>query len=93
MAEAVEVTLNGEMRTLAGPATVAGLLAEIGLDTVMLPSWYDVDDGESLHLLGRELAGERPPFARPQHALAAAPATKAYLATVLPGLLAMAPGD
>jgi thiazole synthase/sulfur carrier protein len=33
MAEAVEVTLNGEMRTLAGPATVAGLLAEIGLDT------------------------------------------------------------
>ncbi len=33
MSDAVQVTLNGEARTLSGPATVAGLLAEIGLDT------------------------------------------------------------
>jgi thiamine biosynthesis protein ThiS len=32
MGEPVSVTLNGEARLLAGPATVAGLLAEIGLD-------------------------------------------------------------
>jgi thiamine biosynthesis protein ThiS len=32
MDDAVRVTLNGEARTLRGPATVAGLLAEIGLD-------------------------------------------------------------
>jgi sulfur carrier protein len=33
MNEAVTVTLNGEARRLAAPATVAGLLAQIGLDT------------------------------------------------------------
>jgi sulfur carrier protein len=33
MNETVRVTLNGEARWLAEPATVEGLLAEIGLDT------------------------------------------------------------
>lgn len=33
MNQTVDVTLNGEARRLAGPATVAALLAEIGLDT------------------------------------------------------------
>jgi len=33
MATAITLTLNGEARTLAGPLTVAGLLAAIGLDT------------------------------------------------------------
>ena len=67
--------------------------AEIGLRVCNVAPWYDVDDAESLHLLGRELAGERPRFALPQHPLAMAPATKAYLATVLPEALAMASSD
>lgn len=32
---------------------------EIGLDPVVLPSWYDVDDVAALHRLHRELLGER----------------------------------
>ena len=32
MSERLTVTLNGQARELAGPATVAGLLAMIGLD-------------------------------------------------------------
>jgi rSAM/selenodomain-associated transferase 1 len=64
--------------------------AEIGLKVCNVAPWYDVDDAASLHLLGRELAGQRPPFARPEHPLADAPATKAYLASVLPEALAMA---
>jgi rSAM/selenodomain-associated transferase 1 len=67
--------------------------AEIGLKVCNVAPWYDVDDAESLHLLGRELAGQRPSFAQPQHALAAAPATRAYLETVLPEALAMASAD
>lgn len=31
--------------------------AELSLETVVLPQWYDVDDGESLALLGEELFG------------------------------------
>ena len=61
--------------------------AEIGLKVCNLAPWYDVDDVTSLYLLGRELAGDRPPFARPEHPPAAAPATKAYLARVLPEAL------
>ncbi|HUN45645.1 MAG TPA: TIGR04282 family arsenosugar biosynthesis glycosyltransferase [Stellaceae bacterium] len=34
--------------------------AEIGLETVTLPSWYDVDDAESLGWLGDELIGGKP---------------------------------
>ncbi|GGF44997.1 hypothetical protein GCM10011611_59280 [Aliidongia dinghuensis] len=50
----------------------------IALDTVTLPSWYDVDDAASLEWLCREiLGGRRPPgCARPGYA---APDTSAYL--------------
>ena len=61
--------------------------AEIGLKICNVAPWYDVDDAVSLNLLVRELAGERPAFARSGHDLAAAPATKAYLATILPNAL------
>jgi hypothetical protein len=61
--------------------------SEIGLPVCNVAPWYDVDDAESLRLLGRELAGQRPSFASPQHPPAPAPATKAYLAKVLPGAL------
>lgn len=61
--------------------------SEIGLPVHNVAPWYDVDDAQSLHLLGRELSGERPSFASPQHPPAAAPATKAYLAKVLPEAL------
>ena len=64
--------------------------AEIGLKVCNVAPWYDVDDEATLRLLGRELAGERPPFAQPQHPLAAAPATKSYLASILPETLALA---
>lgn len=67
--------------------------AEIGLKVCNVAPWYDVDDAQSLNILARELAGERPPFALPQHPLAPAPATKAYLATVLPEALALALAD
>jgi uncharacterized protein len=30
---------------------------QLGLDAVVLPEWYDVDDGDTLSLLGRELFG------------------------------------
>jgi rSAM/selenodomain-associated transferase 1 len=64
--------------------------AEIGLKVCNVAPWYDVDDAASLHLLGRELSGQRPAFARAEHPVAPAPATKAYLATVLPQALAAA---
>jgi rSAM/selenodomain-associated transferase 1 len=50
----------------------------IALETVTLPSWYDVDDAASLRWLCREvLGGERPPgCARPGYA---APDTSAYV--------------
>jgi len=67
--------------------------AEIGLKVCNVAPWYDVDDAASLNLLGRELAGERPPFAFSGHTLAAAPATKAYLAMVLPDMLSPAVGE
>jgi rSAM/selenodomain-associated transferase 1 len=67
--------------------------AEIGLKVCNVAPWYDVDDAESLHMLGRELAGQRPSFAQPQHPAAAAPATRAYLETVLPEALAMASAE
>ncbi len=46
--------------------------AEIGLDTVMLPSWYDVDDGDMLARLAGDLLG-------PQPAGSAAPAATQFL--------------
>jgi rSAM/selenodomain-associated transferase 1 len=59
--------------------------SEIGLPVRNVAPWYDVDDAGALEMLGREFAGERPSFALPHHSPAAAPATKAYLARVLPG--------
>jgi rSAM/selenodomain-associated transferase 1 len=53
---------------------------EIGLPVVNVPAWYDVDDGESLHLLETELGGEPPPFAEPGLAGAEAAATRQFLA-------------
>ncbi len=64
--------------------------AEIGLKVCNVPPWYDVDDGASLNLLRRELAGE-PPFFVSAHPPAAAPATKAYVATILPDVLTSVP--
>ena len=54
--------------------------AEIGVPVVNVPGWYDVDDAGSLALLQAELAGEPLPFA-PAGSGAAAPATRAYLAS------------
>ncbi|NQW53104.1 MAG: glycosyltransferase [Rhodospirillales bacterium] len=39
--------------------------AEIGLPVVLLPTWYDVDDAETLDILKAELAGTPPAFAAP----------------------------
>jgi rSAM/selenodomain-associated transferase 1 len=39
--------------------------AEIGLEVVLLPRWYDVDDAATLALLEEELAGHALPFAEP----------------------------
>jgi rSAM/selenodomain-associated transferase 1 len=52
--------------------------ASIGLDAMVLPAWYDVDDAESLRWLCREvLGGRRPPeCVREGYA---APDTSAYL--------------
>lgn len=36
--------------------------AEIRLETVLLPKWYDIDDAETLSLLQDELAGRPMPF-------------------------------
>jgi rSAM/selenodomain-associated transferase 1 len=60
---------------------------EIGLPVCNVAPWYDVDDAGSLDMLARELAGQRPSFALPQYAPAPAPATQAFLAQVLHGVL------
>jgi uncharacterized protein len=52
---------------------------EIGVRVVNLPCWYDVDDGHTLRLLERELAGERVPFAPSGLEGAQAPATRRFL--------------
>ena len=45
-----------------------------GLEIELLPSWYDVDDGSSLHRLSEELLGQQSdPHQYP------APYTKSYL--------------
>jgi len=66
---------------------------EIGLKVCNVAPWYDVDDAASLKQLGQELAGERPSFALTQHPLVAAPATKAYIESILPELLSMKPAE
>jgi uncharacterized protein len=54
--------------------------AEIDLDVVLLPEWYDIDDAETLAMLHDELAGRSVRLANARSASAAA-ATRAYLAT------------
>jgi rSAM/selenodomain-associated transferase 1 len=49
--------------------------SEIGLEAVLLPEWYDVDDAESLGWLRQELAGRSERFRRG----GPAPATRAFL--------------
>lgn len=51
---------------------------ELRLPIVNVPQWYDVDDEASLRLLESELAGERPAFAAPDLAGAAAPSTRGF---------------
>jgi uncharacterized protein len=51
---------------------------EIGLETSILPEWYDVDDNETLGWLREELAGSFPRFRGGSQAFT----TRAYLATV-----------
>ena len=50
---------------------------EIGLPTVEVPGWYDVDDAASLGILEAEFAGERPSFAAIDGA--EAPATRHFM--------------
>jgi uncharacterized protein len=49
--------------------------SEIGLEAVLLPEWYDVDDGESLAWLRQEFAGRSERF----RSGGPAPATRAFL--------------
>jgi rSAM/selenodomain-associated transferase 1 len=53
--------------------------AEIGLEAVLLPEWYDIDDGETLGWLRDELAGGSSRFKEGGNA----PVTHAFLATML----------
>jgi hypothetical protein len=52
---------------------------EIGLETVILDSWYDVDDADSYALLQSELDGTPPYFAHPTLRLQDAPNTRRFL--------------
>jgi rSAM/selenodomain-associated transferase 1 len=56
--------------------------AEIGLEVVLLPAWYDVDDAETFTMLREELAGR--PIRTNGNTRASGPAyaTRAYLASV-----------
>jgi len=62
--------------------------AEIGLPVVLLPTWYDVDDAETLGVLEAELAGTPPAFAAPGLLGATPRHTRALLATGIGGLKA-----
>ena len=66
-----------------GTGTVARLTreraAQIGLDTVLLPEWYDIDDAETLDWLRAELAGRSTRF----HGGSPAAATRACLASAV----------
>lgn len=52
--------------------------AQIGLETVLLPEWYDIDDAETFEWLRAELAGRSDRF----KSGGAAAATRAYLAAM-----------
>ncbi len=53
---------------------------ELGLEVSLLPSWYDVDDAESLAMLCAEMAG-RPPMPGVPMIGATAPATRRLVAS------------
>ena len=55
-------------------------VSQLGLTTIELPRWYDVDDADGLRTLEAELAGQPLPFARPGLVGAPAHATRAFLA-------------
>ena len=55
---------------------------EIGLPTVELAQWYDVDDAETLALLKAELHGARPTFSLPTDPQPVAAATRKVLAEI-----------
>ena len=52
---------------------------EIGLETHLLPPWYDIDDASSLKLLIDELSGRRLPFATAATAAGSAHASRRFL--------------
>jgi rSAM/selenodomain-associated transferase 1 len=54
--------------------------AQIGLEVVLLPEWYDVDDARTYAMLQNELAGRPVDVARSGLVGADAAATRAYLA-------------
>jgi len=53
---------------------------EIGIDPVVLPPWYDVDDATSYAMLEAELDGAHPAFADPATPLRDAPRSRAFVA-------------
>jgi rSAM/selenodomain-associated transferase 1 len=53
---------------------------EIGLEPVVLPAWYDVDDAASYAMLEAELDGMRPAFADDDTPLRDAPRSRAFVA-------------
>jgi rSAM/selenodomain-associated transferase 1 len=66
-------------------AQTMGRVAELGLEAVRMPSWYDIDDADSLRRLVGELSGDR---SRSQTSGFAAPATRAWLTLALANGLA-----
>ena len=52
---------------------------EIGLETVVLPMWYDIDDAHSYAMLEAELAGRPPEFAEPGTPPQDAPRTRRFV--------------
>ncbi len=54
---------------------------EAGLEVVLLPTWYDVDDAQTLHVLNEELLNDTPPLFGEQRAMHGYPAphTRAML--------------
>jgi uncharacterized protein len=56
--------------------------AEIELETVLLPEWYDIDDAETLAMLRDELAGKPVRVTSTALSGGAAAATRAYLAAM-----------
>jgi rSAM/selenodomain-associated transferase 1 len=71
-----------EWGTASVARTTLQRAGEIGLESKLLPEWYDIDDGETLGWLGDELAGRSERF----RCGSPAPATRALLKRV-PGVI------